>query len=134
LRITRDPIQLRRGEPVLVAQAALVRCALFIIELVEAFKGLAADQAGDKPWLGAGERGQDSDTRVQRRHQPFVHLGLLFLLVVHHFHQIPIQPGHDAHLGQLPPLGEQVSIWMANPDGTSFPVFLNARFPNACWS
>ena len=48
LRITRDPIQLRRGETVLVAQAALVRCALFIVKLVETFEGLTADQTGDK--------------------------------------------------------------------------------------
>src|SRR5215475_8201055 len=48
LRITRDPIQLTRGETVLVAQAALVLCALFMVQLVEAFQGLAADQAGDK--------------------------------------------------------------------------------------
>jgi hypothetical protein len=39
LRITRDPIKLRRGETVLVAQAALVLGALFIVELVEAFPG-----------------------------------------------------------------------------------------------
>ena len=39
LRITRDPIQVRRGEPVLMAQAALVLGTLFIVELVEAFPG-----------------------------------------------------------------------------------------------
>ena len=48
LRITRDPIQVRRRETVLVAQAASVRCALFLVQLVEAFQGLAADQTGDK--------------------------------------------------------------------------------------
>jgi hypothetical protein len=106
LRITRDPIQVRRGEAVLVAQAALVLCALFMVELVEAFKGLAADQAGGKTRFVAGERGQDIDPRIQRCHQPFVDLSLLFLLFVHHFHHIPIQPGHDAHLGYLPPLGD----------------------------
>jgi hypothetical protein len=106
LRITRDPIQLWRGETVLVAQAALVLCALFIVKLVEAFKGLAADQTGDKTRFVARERGQDIDARIQSRHQPFIDLGLLFLLVVHHFHHVPIQPGHDAHLGHLPPLGD----------------------------
>ena len=90
----------------LVAQAALVRCALFIVQLVEAFKGLAADQAGDKTGFGAGQRGQDIDPRIQRRHQLCVHLSLLFLLFVHHLHHVPIQPGHDAHLGHLPPLGD----------------------------
>ena len=52
------------------------------------------------------ERGQDIDARIERRHQLLVHLGLLLLLVVHHFHHVPIQPGHDAHLGHLPPLGD----------------------------
>ena len=52
------------------------------------------------------EGGQDIDARIQRRHQLAVHLGLLFLLVVHHFYHVPIQPGHDAHLGKLPPLGD----------------------------
>src|SRR5215472_553168 len=65
--LRRDPIELRRGEPVLVAQAALVCCALFVIELVEAFEGLAADQAWDKPGFVAGRRGQDSDARIQGR-------------------------------------------------------------------
>ena len=104
IALRRDPIQLRRGATMLVAQAALVRCALFIIKLVEAFERLAADQAGDKPGFGAGERGQDIDARIQRRNPLFVHLGLLFLLLVHHFHHVPIQPGHDAHLDKLPPL------------------------------
>ena len=90
----------------LVAQAALVLCTLFIVELVEAFEGLAADQAGDKPRFVAGERGQDIDPRIQRRHQPFIDLGLLFLLFIHHLHHVPVQPGHDAHLGHLPPLGD----------------------------
>ena len=90
----------------LMAQAALVLGTLFIVKLVEAFKRLAADQAGNKTRFVAGERGQDIDARIERRHQPCVHLGLLFLLVVHHLHQIPIQPGHDAHLGHLPPLGD----------------------------
>src|ERR1043166_3021860 len=44
-RITRDPIQMARRETVLMAQAALVRCALLIVQLVEAFEGLAAHQA-----------------------------------------------------------------------------------------
>ena len=39
IALRRDPIQLWRGEPVLVAQAALVRCALLVVELVEAFPG-----------------------------------------------------------------------------------------------
>ena len=90
----------------LVAQAALVLCALFIVQLVEAFEGLAADQAGDKTGFVAGEGGQDIAARIQSRHQLSVHLGLLFLLVVHHFHHIPIQPRHDPHLGKLPPLGD----------------------------
>ena len=90
----------------LVAQAALVRCALLVVELVEAFKGLAADQAGDKTRFVAGERGQDIDTRIQSSHQLCIDLGLLFLLVIHHFHHIPIQPRHDTHLGHLPPLGD----------------------------
>ena len=54
IALRRDPIQMVRGETVLMAQAALVRCALFIVKLVEAFEGLAADQAGDKPGLGEG--------------------------------------------------------------------------------
>ena len=52
------------------------------------------------------ERGQDIDARIQCRHQLVVHLGLLDLAFVHHFHQVPIQPGHDPHLGNLPPLGD----------------------------
>ena len=52
------------------------------------------------------ERGQDIDAWIERRHQLWVHLSLLFLLLVHHFHHIPIHSGHDAHLGQLPPLGD----------------------------
>ena len=37
IALRRDPIQLRRGETVLVAQAALVGCPLLLVELVEAF-------------------------------------------------------------------------------------------------
>ena len=49
LRITRDPIQLRRSEAVLMTETTLVLGTLFIVELVEAFPGgSAADQAGDK--------------------------------------------------------------------------------------
>ena len=90
----------------LVAQAALVRCTLLVVELVEAFERLAADQTRDNPWFVAGQRCQDSDPRIQSRHQLWVHLGLLFLLLVHHFRHVPIQPGHDAHLGHLSPLGD----------------------------
>ena len=35
--LRRDSIELRRGETVLMAQAALVLGALFVVELVEAF-------------------------------------------------------------------------------------------------
>ena len=80
------------------------------------------------------ERGQDIDARIESSHQLVVHLGLLFLLVVDHFHHVPIQPGHDAHLGHLSPLLMRVSISMGNPEGSSFPVFLKARFPSACVS
>jgi hypothetical protein len=52
------------------------------------------------------ERGQDIDARIERRNPLVVHFGLLFPLFVHHFHHVPIEPGHDAHLGQLPPLGD----------------------------
>ena len=90
----------------LMAQAALMLGALLVVELVEAFEGLAAHQAGDKPRFVTGEGGQDIDPRIQRRHQLAVHLGLLFLLLIHHFDQVPIQPGHDPHLGKLPPLGD----------------------------
>ena len=54
MALRRDPIQVRRGETVLMAQATLVRCALLVVKLVEAFEGLAADQTGDKPGLGEG--------------------------------------------------------------------------------
>ena len=54
LRITRDAIQLRRGETVLMAQAALVRCALFVVSLIQAFEGFATDQAGNKSRLVEG--------------------------------------------------------------------------------
>ena len=90
----------------LMTETTLVMGTLLVVELVEAFERLAADQARDKTGFVAGERGQDIDTRVQRRHQPFIDLGLLFLLFVDHFHHVPIQSGHDAHLGHLPPLGD----------------------------
>src|ERR1051326_8795493 len=81
MALRRDPIQVWRRETVLVAQAALVGCALLVVPLVEAFEGLAADQTGDKPWFIAGERGQDIDAQVKCRYQLCVYLGLLFLRV-----------------------------------------------------
>ena len=54
MALRRDPIQVRRGKTVLMAEAALMLSALFIVELVEAFERLPADQTGDEPWLGEG--------------------------------------------------------------------------------
>jgi len=59
-----------------------------------------------KPGFVTGQRSQDIDARIERRHQLWVHLGLLFLLLVHHFHHVPLKARHDAHLGNLPPLGD----------------------------
>ena len=70
------------------------------------------------------ERGQDIDARIESSHQLVVHLGLLFLLVVDHFHHIPIKLRHDAHLGQLPPLGDAGFDLDGQSGWHQFPRFL----------
>ena len=90
----------------LVAQAALVLGALFIVQLVEAFEGLAAHQAWGKPWLGAGQRGQHIDPQVKSRHQIAFDLRPLFLLFVDHLNHIAILARNDSQLSDLFPIGE----------------------------
>src|SRR5262249_38128656 len=115
-----------------MAETALVLGALFVIELVEAFEGFAAHQAGDKPWLVTRERGQDVDARIERCHQLCVHFGLLFSARSYTTSiMYPSSRGTMRTWASCRHSVMQVSISMGNPDGSRLPVFLKWRLPSA---
>src|SRR5262249_9181667 len=96
--LRREPIEGATGKTLFVPEVALEANSLLVVPLVQAFERFATDQMRGRAESGTGECGKGIDTRIESRNQLPVQLGLLVLLVVHHFSHTPIKTWHNAHL------------------------------------